>query len=173
MVPQTTPPPHPCSHTPLYSTQRGVAESPVCQQACDLTAKPISIFSVTFTSLPDTAWGQSISSGVSRPTTLSPGFIRELEPYEFISAIAAAGLRNSIRHYLSQTTDLCSKGAALWCHKTKGNSQRYRRRCYNGSISRGSFPWQFFMSEQITAGKVTMLKAHMGSQQHCLPPSLF
>ena len=110
--------------TLLCSPLRGVTESPVCQQGWDQRVKPTSIFSVTFTSLSDMASGRSISCGVSRPTTLSPGFMWELEPYEFISSIAAASLRNSIRHYASQTTDLCSKEAALWCHTTKWNFQR-------------------------------------------------
>lgn len=111
--------------SPPPSTLWWMSESSVLSTG--LGAKPTSIFSVTFTSLPDTALGQSISSGVSRPTTHSPGFIWELELHEFISAIAAEGLRNSTRHYLSQTTDLCSKEAALWSHMTKWNFLRYMK----------------------------------------------
>lgn len=59
---------------------------------------------------------------------------------------------------------LCSKEAALWSNMNKWHLLRYRR-CYNKSFSHGGFLLQVFMGEQISAGKLTILEAHVGLQK--------
>lgn len=109
----TVPRPHPCSHR-LYSSHRvhyvnrpGISE-----------VKPTSISSVTFTSLPDMAWGQSISSGVSRPTTLlPPGLYGNLNSSPLLLLQAWEIPRGII--WVRQLIYAAKKAATTWSHMPK------------------------------------------------------
>lgn len=112
----TVPHPHPCSHR-LYSSLQEVRVHYVNRPGIS-EVKPTSISSVTFTSLPDMAWGQSISSGVSRPTTLlPPGLYGNLNSSPLLLLQAWEIPRGII--WVRQLIYAAKKAATTWSHMPK------------------------------------------------------